>query len=189
MKEIKHLTTAELEAGLDDIRQSPKDDGVLELIVRRPAVGEREVLQTGRLDLTEGLAGDNWRTRGSSRTNNGLGHPDTQITVMNARAIALIAVEKERWKLAGDQLYIDLDISEENLPAGSRLQIGAAVLEITAIPHTGCRVFTNNYGKEAVKFVNSPVGKQLHLRGINAKVVKPGEIRVGDTVKKIPTEK
>jgi hypothetical protein len=175
----------ELEAGLDEIRRSPKDEGVLELIVRRPLVDEREVLEEGELHLADGLVGDSWRTRGSSRTPDGSSHPDTQLNIMNARAIALVAQHKERWPLAGDQLFIDMDLSAENLPAGTRLAIGSAVIEVTAQPHTGCKKFVARFGLDAMKFVNSPVGRELHLRGVNAKVIQPGVIQVGATVKKI----
>ncbi len=181
----KHLSINELEAGLDEIRKSPNDGGVLEMIVCRPAENERKVLETGELDLELGLIGDNWKTRGSSRTNDGFGHPEMQLNIMNARAISLIAQTKDRWKLAGDQLFIDLDLSDENLPTGSRLKIGTAIIEVTAIPHNGCRKFTERFGIDAVKFVNSPVGKELHLRGINAKVMEAGTISVGDLVEKI----
>ncbi len=182
---VTYLTTAELEAGLEQIRQSPQDRGVLELIVRRPTVDEREVLTEGNLDISEGLVGDNWRARGSSSTEDGSAHPDMQLNIMNARVAALVAQDKSRWPLAGDQLYIDLDLSDENLPPGTRLEIGTAVIEITAIPHTGCNKFAARYGPDAVMFVNSPVGKTLHLRGINAKVIQAGVIRVGDVARKI----
>jgi hypothetical protein len=182
---VKHLTMEELEAGLDEIRQSPKDEGVLKLIVRRPASDEREVLEEGELHLLEGLLGDSWKTRGSSRTPDGSSHPEMQLNIMNARAIALVAQDKERWPLAGDQLFIDMDLSAENLPAGTRLALGSAVIEVTAQPHTGCKKFVARFGLDAMKFVNSLVGKELHLRGINAKVVQPGVIRVGSVVKKI----
>jgi hypothetical protein len=185
MTEIKHLTMQELEAGLAHIRRSPKDNGLLELIARRPQVGEREVLDEGRLDLREGLVGDTWISRGSSRTADGSAHPDMQLNIMNARMIALVAQAKERWPLAGDQLYIDLDLSPDNLPPGTRLALGSAVIEVTAEPHTGCQKFVSRFGADAMKFVNSPIGRQLHLRGINAKVVQPGLIRVGDVVRKI----
>lgn len=181
----KYLTTQELEAGLDEIRQSPKDEGVLELIVRRPLVDEREVLEEGELNLADGLVGDSWRTRGSSRTPDGSAHPDMQLNIMNARAIALLAQHKDRWPLAGDQLFIDMDLSVENLPAGTRLAIGSAIVEVTAQPHTGCKKFVARFGLDAMKFVNSDVGKYLHLRGINARVVQPGVIRVGNIIKKI----
>lgn len=180
-----HLTKEELEAGLEEIRRSPKDGGTLELIVRRPAEDGREELEEGELSLELGLIGDNWRTRGSSRTDDGFGHPDMQLNIMNSRAIALIARTADRRKLAGDQLYVDLDLSDENLPCGSRLKIGEAVVEITEIPHNGCRKFSNRFGVEAVKFVNSKEGKWLHLRGVNAKVVTPGIIRRGDWVEKV----
>lgn len=185
MTEPTHLTMTELEAGLDNIRQSPKAEGVLELIVRRPQTDQREALTEGELDLAEGLVGDNWKARGSTRTPDGSAHPEQQLNIMNSRVIALLAQQKERWQLAGDQLFIDLDLSDENLPPGSRLAIGEAVVEVTAIPHTGCDKFVERFGADATKFVNSPLGRQLHLRGINAKVVQAGSIKVGDMVKKL----
>ncbi len=185
MVAVKHLTMAELEAGLDEIRQSPRDEGVLALIVRRPQTDAREVLTEGELHLVEGLVGDSWRLRSSSRTEDGSAHPDMQLNIMNARAIALVAQTKDRWPLAGDQLFLDLDLSADNLPAGTRLALGSAVIEVTPQPHTGCKKFVARFGLDAMKFVNSPVGRQLHLRGINAKVVQPGVIRVGDVAKKI----
>ena len=185
---MKPLSLIELEAGLDAIRQAPKDQGVLEMIVRRPRAGEREVLEEGQLDFADGLVGDNWKTRGS-RTTDGSAYRETQITVMNSRVIALLAQAKERWPLAGDQLFIDLDLSKENLPPGTRLTFGTAVLEVTPPPHTGCKKFMARFGQEAMAFVNSPTGKQLQLRGINAKVVQPGVIRGGDVVKKLDLER
>jgi len=182
---IKHLTTEELEAGLDEIRQAPKDVGIFRLIVRRPRVEEREVLEEGELDLVQGLVGDSWINRSSSRTADGSAHPDTQLNIMNARVTALVAQDKSRWQLAGDQLYIDMDLSAENLPPGTQLSIGSAVIEVTPLPHTGCQKFVSRFGLEAMKFVNSAVGRDLHLRGINARVVQPGVIRVGQTVKKL----
>lgn len=185
MAGVRHLTLEELEAGLDEIRQSPKDEGVLELIVRRPLIDEREVLAEGELNLADGLVGDNWRLRGSSRTPDGSSHPEMQLNIMNARAVALVAQHKDRWPLAGDQLFLDMDLSVENLPAGTRLAIGSAAVEVTAQPHTGCKKFVARFGLDAMKFVHSDVGKHLRLRGINARVVQPGVIRIGDMVKKI----
>lgn len=183
---VTHLTTAELEAGLDGIRQSPKDAGELQLIVRRPRVGEREALDEAELDLADGLVGDTWKFRASSRMPDKKSpHPDMQLNVINARAVALIAQHPSRWALAGDQLYVDLDLSADNLPAGTRLGIGTAVIEVTAQPHTGCGKFVERFGLDAMKFVNSPVGRALNLRGINARVVQPGTIRRGDIVRKL----
>ncbi len=185
MAEAKHLTMAELEAGLDTICQAPKDEGVIAMIVRRPQIDTREVLEEGELDLVEGLVGDTWKVRASSRTPDGLAHPDMQLNIMNARVIALLAREKDRWPLAGDQLYIDMDVSSENLSPGTRLALGSAVIEITNQPHTGCKKFAARFGLDAIKFVNSPLGRRLQLRGVNARITQPGMIRVGDLVKKL----
>lgn len=178
-----HLSMDALEAGLDLIRDSPADRGVLHLIVRRPRMGEREILEQGRLDPADGLVGDSWRAR-AARASAGSPSPDTQINVMNARVAALVAQEVSRWALAGDQLFIDLDLSEANLPSGTRLALGSAIVEITDEPHTGCSKFAARFGMDAMRFVNSPVGRRLRLRGINAKVVQVGTIRVGDVVSK-----
>jgi len=181
----RHLTAAELESGLDEIRRAPKDHGVLELIVRRPGVDDREVLTEAELDLTEGLVGDSWHKRRSRTTPDGSPNPLMQLNVMSARVIALVAQVKSRWPLAGDQLFLDLDLSAENLPAGSRLSLGAAVIEVTPPPHLGCQKFVARFGLEAMRFVNSPVGRKLNLRGFNARVVQAGTIRVGDLARKI----
>ncbi|MFD3165372.1 MOSC domain-containing protein [Herpetosiphon sp. NSE202] len=185
MIDLEYVPMETLEAGLDHIRQAPKNQGVLQLIVRRPASEQREVLDQGQLDLGEGLVGDNWKTRGSSRTEDGSSHPDMQLNIINVRAIGLLSPDQERWQLAGDQLFVDLDLSDENLPAGTRLAIGDAIIEVTDQPHNGCKKFAQRYGQDAIKFVNSAVGKELHLRGINARVVQPGTIRQGDIVSKI----
>lgn len=181
----KHLTMAELEAGLDEIRLSPQDEGVLEMIVRRPRINEREVVVEGELHPLKGLIGDNWLTRGSSRTADGSAHPQMQLNIINSRVAGLVAQSKDRWPLAGDQLYLDLDLSKDNLPPGTRLILGAAVIEVTEQPHTGCQKFVERFGLEAMKFVNSDIGKRLCLRGINARVVEPGIIRIGQAAKKL----
>src|SRR5690242_11527363 len=182
---VKHLTTQELEEALDHLRDSPKDDGMVQLIVRRPRVEEREVLDEAELDPVRGLIGDSWCFRGSSKTADGGPHPEMQINIMNARVTALVAQEKSRWSLAGDQLYIDMDLSKENLPGGTRLAIGSAVLEVSPLPHTGCHKFVSRFGEDAMKFVNSALGRELCLRGINAKVVQAGIVRLGSTAKKL----
>lgn len=182
---IEHLTKNQLEAGLDTILQSPKNEGALAMIVRRPVTEQREVLAKAELDIAEGLVGDNWRARGSSATKDGSAHPDMQLNIMNVRVTDLVAQKKERWSLAGDQLYVDLDLSDENLPAGTRLAIGSAIIEVTAEPHTGCKKFVDRFGLEAMKFVNSGLGKKINLRGINAKVIQSGQIATDDLVRKV----
>ena len=186
---VKHLTMQELEAALDHLREAPKDNGVVELIVRRPRVDHREIIEEAELDPIKGLIGDSWCFRSSSRTPDRSPHPEMQINIMNSRVTALVAQEKDRWPLAGDQLYLDMDLSKENLPGGTQLAIGTAVLEVSPIPHTGCQKFVARFGLEAMKFVNSPVGKELCLRGINARVIQGGVIRIGDTARKISNEK
>ena len=183
---VTHLTTEQLEAGLDAIRQSPKDAGELKLIVRRPRTDARELLEDAHLDLVDGLVGDTWRFRASSRSADKKSpHPDMQLNVMNARAVALVAQDPARWALAGDQLYVDLDLSQENLPPGTRIGIGSAVIEVMSQPHTGCGKFVERFGLDAMKFVNSPVGRQLNLRGINARVVQAGTVRRGEIARKL----
>ncbi|HUZ24066.1 MAG TPA: MOSC domain-containing protein [Streptosporangiaceae bacterium] len=185
---MEHLSTGALEVGLDDVRESPSDCGTVELIVRRPAVDEREVLAEGALDVRVGLVGDTWRERGSSRTADGSSHPDMQLTIMNARAALLVAGDPARRQLAGDQLYVDLDLSTANLPAGTRLALGSAVLTVTDQPHRGCAKFAARFGVDALRFVNSKVGRGLRLRGLNARVVVPGTVRCGDAIRKLPAE-
>jgi hypothetical protein len=146
---------------------------------------QREVLDEAMLDLQDGLTGDTWNRRGSSRTPDGSPHPGMQLTVMNTRVIELVAGSREHWPLAGDQLYVDMDLSAANLPPGTQLSIGAAVVEVSPLPHTGCGKFVSRFGIDAMKFVNSPVGRELNLRGINAFVLVPGMVRRGDPVHKV----
>lgn len=183
--EIKHLVLADLEAGLDEIRNSPKEQGVLEMIVSRPEEDAREVMALADLDTELGLVGDTWQDRPSARSADGKAHPDMQITIMNSRVAALVAQDKDRWQLSGDQLFTDLDLSADNMPPGTRISVGAAILEATDQPHTGCQKFAARFGVDALKLISSPIGKELHLRGINAKVVRNGEIKPGDPVKKL----
>jgi hypothetical protein len=185
---IRQLTMAELEAGLEEILQSPSDDGLLEMIVRRPSTGQREVIQKGELDPSVGLVGDTWSERTSRRTRDGSPHPGMQLNIMNARVAALVAQHTSRWPLAGDQLFVDLDLSAANLPPGTRLALGTAVIEVTAEPHTGCSKFLERFGPDATMFVNASERRDLHLRGINAKVVTAGRIRVGDRLTKMGGE-
>ena len=182
---VAHCTTAELLAGLDLIKASPSDDGVLELIVRRPAEGEREVLEVAELSIDEGLVGDCWLARGSRSSPDGAAVPGRQLTIMNARAIALFAGDRARWPLAGDQLYVDLDLSDDNLPAGTRLQLGEATIEVSPEPHTGCAKFLERFGRDVSRFINGPEGMRLHLRGINARLITSGKIRAGDLATKV----
>ena len=175
---------ATADTGLEVVRAAPRDRGTVELIVRRPAVDGREAVDEAQLDLEEGLVGDGWRARGRSggrRPPN----PDTQVTVMSSRAIALAAGERDRWPLAGDQFYVDLDLSGYNLPPGTRHEVGSAVIQVTAEPHTGCKKFAARFGLETLEVFNSPEGRALNLRGINTRVVEPGTVRVGDVVRKL----
>ena len=182
---MRFLNAVQLEAGLPGILASPKDEGVVAMIVRRPGTDQREVLESGELDVAEGLIGDNWRSRGSRMTADGSAHPEMQLNLMNARVIALVAGSRDRWSLAGDQFFVELDLAKENLPDGTRVAMGTAIVEVTAVPHLGCKKFTTRFGIEAMKFVNSRRGKRLCLRGINAKVVAPGRVGTGDGIRKM----
>ena len=181
---VKHLTAGELLEGLGSLGQSPRDAGVLELIVRRPRIGERELIEEAELDVARGLVGDNWHERGSSRTADGSAHPEMQINIMNSRVVNLVATTRERWPLAGDQFFVDFDLSASNVPPGTRLGFGTAILEVTSQPHLGCAKFVERFGLDAMKFVNSPLGRQLQLRGINARVVQGGTVRAGELVRR-----
>lgn len=183
MHEPLHLSLCEMESQLDQIRQAPADHGVLEMIVCRPDVDTRQMLFEAEVDPFQGLVGDSWLARGNYR--GGPADSNKQINIMNSRVASLLAQTRQRWQLAGDQLYVDLDLSDDNLPAGTQVAIGTAVLEVTAEPHNGCKKFAQRYGPDATRFVNSPEGKRLHLRGINAKVIQRGVVRTGDVVRKI----
>jgi MOSC domain len=181
----RHLSLEELAEGLSEILESPKDRGVLKAIVIRPETEARESLPKCELSPEGGVHGDNWARGCWMSLPDGRPHPDVQVTIMNARAIALIAQDEARWPLAGDQLFIDLDLSDDNLPPGTRLTIGSALLEITSVPHKGCKKFAERFGVDATRFVNSRDGVRLHLRGIYAKIVERGVVAVGDTVAKL----
>ncbi len=129
---------------------------------------------------------DNWLTRGSTSTPDGSADPQRQVTLMNVRVAELVAGGTDRMPLAGDQLYVDLDLSQENLPPGSLLAVGQAVLQVSQAPHLGCAKFVERFGAEAMRFVNSRTGRQLRLRGMNASVLVPGTVRVGDLAVKAP---
>ena len=174
----KHLSKEALEAGLDHIRKAPNDKGTVRMVIRRPRENEREELSEGELTVEEGMVGDYWFKEEKR-------HPDAQLNIMGSRAIDLIARSTDRWKLAGDQLYIDLNLSFDNVPPGTRLQIGTAIIEVTAIPHRGCGKFAQRFGAAANDFVNGEVGVSLNLRGVAAKVVQSGKVVIGDSVTKV----
>jgi hypothetical protein len=183
-------TTAELTAQLDHLRAAPAEVGTLDLVVRRPARAQREILLEGVLDEAEGLSGDNWLSRATSRARAEGRHLKSQVTVMSSRMIRLLADTDEERALAGDQLYLDLDISHANLPPGTRIALGdpddgGAVIEVSGKPHTGCAKFVRRFGEEATSFVNSDEGRQMRLRGLNARVVRGGKVRPGDPARKL----
>jgi hypothetical protein len=184
-KVAKHLSIAELEAGLDDIMKSPADVGTVELIVCRPAIDMREILNEAWLEAGAGLIGDTWGVRWSSRTADGTPHPDMALTLMNARSAMLVASDPARRMLAGDQIYLDLDLGVANLPPGTRLAIGSAVIEMTDQPHLGCAKFSARFGEDALRFVNSRTGRELRLRGANTRIIRSGVVRTGDVARKV----
>jgi hypothetical protein len=172
-----HIPMTNLEAGFDEIRAAPKDGGTIELISRRPAENERELLDEAEVDPVLGLVGDTWY----------IDYPeerDSQLTIVNSRLSRLVAGARERWALSGDQLYADFDIGEKNLPVGTVLLVGTATIEVTAVPHTGCKKYAERFGPDATRFVNSPEGRALRLRGVNTRILVGGVVRVGDTIVK-----
>jgi MOSC domain-containing protein YiiM len=176
---VTEIPVRDLGVDLAEVRASPKRSGTVELIARRPAEDEREILEQAELDPAVGLVGDRWHTYAAKHGS------DNQLTLMNSRAAALVAGPRSRWAIAGDQLYVDFDLGAGNIPPGTRLSLGSAVIEVTAIPHTGCGKFSRRFGVQAQKLVNSPAGRKLNLRGINAKVVQAGRVRTRDRIQKL----
>lgn len=169
---------------LDHVRAAPADRGRVESIVLRPKVDERVVVQAAMVDAQDGVIGDSWRARGSSKPS-GSANPESQVTVMSVRALAAIEPDESRWPLAGDQLLVDADLSVANLPAGSRFAVGDVILEVSETPHTGCSKFSARFGSDALRWVNSPEGRELRLRGVNTRVVQGGAVQVGDVIRKV----
>jgi hypothetical protein len=182
---VTHATPGELEERESAIVASPAGVGRVELVVRRPVEGEREVLDEAVLDPSVGLTGDDWLARWNRRNPGRPPDPEAQLTIMNSRVVETVAGDRDRWPLAGDQLYVDLDLSEDNLPAGTRLEVGTAVVEVSAKPHTGCQKFTERFGIAALRWTKTERGRRLRLRGLNAKVIEGGVVRPGDTITKL----
>ncbi|MEN9562830.1 MAG: hypothetical protein RIR73_1074 [Chloroflexota bacterium] len=180
-----HLNVEHLQSQLNHIQRSPKDSGSVKLIVCRPTVEEREIVSHGRLLPSEGLQGDNWRQRGSDSMPDGSANPEAEITLMNSRVIHALTQDESRWALAGDQFFVDFDLSEENIPAGSRLAIGSAIVEVSSLPHNGCKKFSARFGVDALKFISMAENKPLRMRGINAKIIQSGDVKQGDTIQKL----
>jgi hypothetical protein len=178
-------TTPDLDAQLPHVQAAPADHGRVELIVRRPAVDQRELLTEAVLDPAVGLVGDGWLARGSRSTDDGSADPDTQLTLISVRVLESFEPDRSRWPLAGDQIYVDLDLSVEHLPAGSRLAIGEAVIEVSEAPHTGCAKFSARFGSDALRWINSPTGRAHRMRGLNARVITAGTIRPGDEIRRV----
>lgn len=185
MEVIPHFSSlSDLQDRLESLT-FPDGEGSLEMIVRRPETGTREVLNEAVIDSGSGMLGDNWSTRGSRHTKDGSAHPEMQIAIMNSKVIDLITNDRRYWPLAGNQLYVDFDLSQENLPVGQQLAIGELVVEITAMPHTGCGKFTKRFGRDATRFVNRAEGMKMRLRGVHTKVITGAKIKVGDKIRKL----
>lgn len=183
---MAHRTRTELEAVLADVAASPRDHGTVDMIVLRPGVDQRATPDEAVCTVEGGVLGDNWLERGSRYTENGRAQPEAQVTMTNRRWLEVIAGGRERWPLAGDQLVVDLDLSDDALAAGDRLRVGGVVFEVTAKPHNGCVKYRDRFGADALKVASSPAGRRLHLRGIYLRVVEPGTVRVGDTITRVP---
>ncbi|MEM6942438.1 MAG: MOSC domain-containing protein [Pseudomonadota bacterium] len=182
---LHHRTRAELEAALPLILAAPKDGGRLDMIVSRPAPGERTLPQRARLTAEGGVEGDHWAKGCWLSLDDGTPHPDVQICLMMSRMIRAIAGEEAHWPPAGDNLFIDMDLTPANTPPGTRLALGSVEMVVTPEPHNGCEAFIERFGREACVFVNTGPGKTHRLRGIYCRVTKDGDISVGDSLRKI----
>ena len=182
---VRARKRSELQAALADVLAAPRDGGTVDLIVVRPEKGQRQTPDSVALSLIGGVAGDHW-AKGCWRTlDDGSPHPDVQICLMNSRMIRAIAGGPENWAPAGDNLFIDMDLSPANCPPGTRLALGSVEMVVTEEPHNGCQNFIDRYGRDACVFVNTGQGSELRLRGIYARVTRDGTVSVGDTVRKI----
>ncbi len=182
---MRTVEDRDFSAALAEIQAAPRDVGVIQYVVRRPAVDERESVDEATLSTSDGLVGDGWHARGSRATEDGSADPEAQLTMISTRVLRAIEPDEVRWPLAGDQLYVDLDLRPESLPAGSRLAIGDAVIEMSATPHTGCAKFSARFGSDALRWINSPVGRAHRMRGVNARVLRGGTIRSGDAIRRV----
>jgi hypothetical protein len=181
-----HRSISDLTEALEYILSAPESQGHVEMIAIRPEEDQREIISTGKLDTEIGLLGDSWKARGNRHTEDGKADRSAQLTLMNSRVIENLAGTRDRWALAGDQVYVDLNLSIENLPPGTRLRLGDAIIEVSDTPHTGCKKFASRYGADALRFVNIGVGRESRFRGMNAFVVQGGEFGVGSPVVKLP---
>jgi hypothetical protein len=179
---MPHQAKPSFDAYVEVVRGAPADDGRLEFIVRRPAQDEREVVEEALLDPGLGLVGDRWAMQDAQSTPSYLA---AELTLINTRVLAAIESDRSRWPLAGDQLYVDLDLSLDNLPAGTRLAIGSAVIEVSETSHTGCAKFSARFGGAAQRWVNSENGRNYRMRGLNARILEAGTVRAGDTIRKV----
>ncbi len=182
---MTYQTAEQLEAGMAGVLDAPSEEGPVRLVVRRPGRGQREILEEGQLDTERGLIGDDWINRPGM--NRDTPSPHAQVTVMNARVAELISGDPEpaTWAQCGDQLYVDLDISEANMPTGTRFSVGDAVLEVQAEPHTGCVQFRSWWGGDALRHISTTEGQALRMRGVNTRVVQSGTVRPGDAARKL----
>lgn len=180
-----HRSISDLTEALEYILGAPESQGNVEMIAIRPGEDQRELIPAGKLDPDLGLVGDNWKARGNRHTEDGKADRKAQLTLMNSRVIEHVAGSRDRWALAGDQVYVDMDLSIENLPPGTRLRVGDAIIEVSDTPHTGCKKFASRFGAEALRFVNIGVGRESRFRGMNAFVVQGGEFGVGSPVVKL----
>lgn len=185
LEEKLHRTREELASALPYVAASPKDGGSVALIVVRPDHGRRETPDRVRISAQDGVEGDHWSKGCWLETDDGAPHPDVQINLMCTRAAEVIAGDPALWPAAGNNFFVDIDLSPDNLPAGTRLALGTAEIEITDQPNKGCQVFIDHYGRDACIFVNTGPGWSLRMRGLYARVVQNGDVRLDDRIRKV----
>lgn len=181
MTSTVHADVTHLEAGIGHLAEAPTDEGTVGMLVVRPHVDEREVLDVGEFTTEGGLVGDRWQPPES-------GNLDAQVTMISQRWLDVLTFDdRERWPLAGDQVVVDLDLSHDNLQTGDRLRLGTALVEVTPKPHTGCKKLVARFGVEAQRLGASDRGRHLRLRGIYVRVVEPGTASPGDAITRVAT--
>lgn len=179
------ITRAELDRAWPDIMAAPKDGAAIEMLCLRPAMGERRFVDEIHVTREEGIPGERWLTQPWMRLPGGQPDPAIQVSFLQRRVLDLVWRDREGTPHPGDTFVVDMDLSEANLPAGSLLQVGSAVLEVSTVFNNACAKWKKRYGDDALDWVRAYENKEFRPRGVLAKVHRDGVFRAGDRLTRI----